>query len=183
VCRSEVCVLLFIYQQSLHDARSTKYKTLEDYFYLHVQVSFRLQVTNVGVPLVDECWCKTIGKWISHRPTVINFIRRVWHALHLEKTHNWLRQFSVTVPIQGILRTEEGNTSPQYQPHIAVSALTSPCFDVRPRFGPASECTVSSVTSVEVRHTFVEKFTFFYVVRFSLFNPSKTQWSLYVPPI
>ena len=36
--------------------------TLEVDFYLHMHVSFHVQVTNVRVPLVDECWCKTTCK-------------------------------------------------------------------------------------------------------------------------
>jgi len=36
--------------------------TLEADFCLHVHVSFHEQVTNVGVPLVDEYCCKTTGK-------------------------------------------------------------------------------------------------------------------------
>jgi hypothetical protein len=37
------------------------------------------------------------------------------------------------IPIQEILRTEEKNTSLQYQSHIAISALTFPRFDDQPR--------------------------------------------------
>jgi hypothetical protein len=62
---------------------------------------------------------------------------------------------ALTVPIQQTLRTEEGNTSLQFQPHFAISAWTVGCFDDQPRFGPAADCAVSSVANVEVRHTFV----------------------------
>jgi len=148
--------------------------TLEVDFYLHVHVSFHVQVTYVGVPLVDECCCKTTGKWNSHRPTVINFIRRVWYALHLEKTHNWLRPVSVTVLIQEVLRTEEGEHQPpvsathRYLRLELYSFWRSATFrlgvrlyriECHQRRSPSHICQVSSF--------------FFRAVRCSLFNPSK----------
>ena len=147
--------------------------TSEDDFYLQVHVSFHLQLTNVGVPLVDECWCNTTGYWISYRSTVINFVRRVWHALHLEKAHNWFRPVSVTVTIQG----DPANIKREYQFPVSAThrnlRLDFTSFWRAATFRPGVRLYCIECRQRGSLSHICQNFPFFHAFWYSLFNPLK----------